>query len=245
MVRTAGGARLHRRVERRDRRVRRAHATGAGRGVDTQAPAGGGHYPRLHPGAGPDGPERSVGGRGGPRALLLRAGHVLQRDRGTLERHRVLRALQASPGHPPLPARRPRRREGRRGLRDVHCPWIPPGSPGGEPSAHLLGRSATGHAPAGRRGGRRRHHQLVVGRRRGHCGSPRWTGQGHRRPDLCLPHRGRGDGPGRRPAHDRRLSQRGGVRPVPPVVGSRRPAATHVVGLAGRGPKGRPGRHPR
>ena len=246
VVREAGLAGLHRRLVGRDRWDRRVHAIGPGRGVDAEPPAGDGHHPRLYPRPGPVGPERRRHGRSRPGPVRLRAGHVVQRDRGALERHRVHRALQAGPGHHPLPEGRPW--PGRRSTRPTRrsSTWVPPGAvrsraappsswppcapacsawPGGRPTAP----SSTGCRPT-----------------TWPRSSPTWVpGKDIAARIFVCPVRGHRYGAGHRPAHDRRLPQCGGVRPVPPLVGTGRSVAAHVVGVAGGGPERRPGRHPR
>ena len=194
---TAGGIErllrlgLHRRVVGGDRRARRSHPAGPGRGLGSRPAAGGGHPPRLHPGSGAAGPERGGHGRGRPGPVHPGHRHLVGRDRAPLERRGLRRALQAGPGHHPVPAVGAGRREGRPAVRHLPGPGLPAGPPGRAPAPDLPGRPAAGDAPAGRPGGRRRHHQLAVrrGRGHGHAGAGRRHPGGG--PDLRLPVRGR------------------------------------------------------
>ena len=137
-----------------------------------------------------------------------------------LERHRVRRALQAGPGHHPLPASAPwPARRSTRAYDTFTVRGFRLARPVEHPPPIFLAALRPGDAPAGRTGGRRGDHQLAVGRGRGD-GRPRARG-GHPGggPDLRLPDRGRRDGPGHRPPDDRRLPQRRRLRRIPPVAG--------------------------
>ena len=154
-----------------------------------------------------------------PGSLRPRGGVVLRRHRRALERRRLRRALQARPRHRPLPASGPDRRQGGRGVRDLHRPRVPPRParrrsrprstsppcaraccawPAGRPTApSSTGSRPTTSAPRWPRSGRARRS---------------WPGSSSVRPRTPSAARAVGR------VGDRRLSQRRRLRRVPPVA---------------------------
>ena len=114
-------------------------------------------------------------------------------------------------------------------------------------------RPARGHAAPRRPRGRRRHHQLAVGRRRvarsrRSCASSARRGRAEKEivaRIFVAPERGRRHGAGHGPLRHRRLPQRAGLRRVPRVARPGRPARRHVEAVEGGRPQGRHGGHPR
>ena len=160
-----------------------------------------------------------------PGRVRARHRHVVERDRRTLERHPVREAVPTRPRHDPLPPRRALGREGHRGVRDVRGEGLPARRHGARAAADPRRRAARGHVEARGPRGRRRDHQLALGRRREDRRAARRRRQGDRRPDLraarpttaTLVHAvGRRD--------DRRVPQRAGLRRVPRVARPRRRA---------------------
>ena len=144
----------------------------------------------------------ALAGRRGAGPVRVRHRHVVQRHRRALERHRLRRAVPEGARHGALPARGAHRREGHRGLRHVLGQGFRLGIVPEQPVPDPDRRAARGHAAPGRPRGRRRHHQLAVGRRR----APRW------RPS-CTSGRRRGR------QGDRGPHLRGADRPTPTPCG--------------------------
>ena len=166
-LRRAGRPRLHRHLVGRGRRRRRLHAAGPGRGVGAAAAPRHGDRARLHPGAGVPGPVRGVAGR--RRAGPVRASASARRSNVIVERWNGVPFVE--------PYKKVRdvvrflrdaleRREGRQGVRHVRDPGLPARRPSRAAAADPRRRAARGHAAPRRPRGRRRDHQLAVGRRR-------------------------------------------------------------------------------
>ena len=162
-------------------------------GLDPGPAAGRGHHPGLHPGPGACWPRAwRRWPRRRPGRFTLGIGNLLRCHREPLER--------------PMEFDEPykRARDTIRFLRAALAgekvdeeyetftgSGVPAGPPGRAPAAHLPGRPPAGDAAAGRPGGRRRDHQLAVGRGRGHGHAGARSRHPGRRPHLRLPLGGR------------------------------------------------------
>jgi len=237
VVRHPAPARLHRCLVGRGRRVRRLHPPRSGRGLGARAETRRRHHPGLHQRPRPHGAERGLHRRRRPGAVRLRTRRLVRGHRGQLERAGFREPVPPGPRHPALPPPGPDRREDHRNLRDLPRQGIPAGPGARATPRSLPGRPAARHATSRRQGSRWRHPQLAERRRRaqgGGRGRAGWRGgQRDRSPHLRHPPRRPERGPDHRAPHDHRLSQRRGLRRIPPLAGSgARPRAD--VGRLGR-----------
>ncbi len=160
--RRARRPRLHGCVVGRGGRRRRLHSVDAGVGVGAVAPARHGDRPGVHSWPGVHGPIGRLARAGRAGSIRVRYRHLVGRDRRTLERDRLRRALQASARHGAVPSHRAHRREGESRLRHLLGEGLPSGrgarAAGADPDRGL----ARGNAQTRRPRRRWCDHQLVV-----------------------------------------------------------------------------------
>ena len=135
--------------------------------VGTRAAARHRDRPRVHARRAHARVDRRVDVPGRARAVRARARHVVERHRRALERHRRSTSrTSASATRSASCARALTGEKVDRGVRDVRGERLPARHPGARAAADPRRRAAPGHAAPRRPRGRRRDHQLALGRRR-------------------------------------------------------------------------------